>query len=199
MRHVIKSAIKSLAALALLVMVAWGTGFALFILTSLVRAPADSGLKSDAVVVLTGGDGRIEEGLELFASGSAPNLFISGVHKDVKESEIRSLWKDAPPLPACCIILGHEALSTTQNAFETRDWVRQKHFETIRLVTADYHMNRALLELSRALPGIRILPHPIRQPSWTPDHPRFRWLYFTEYDKTLFRIFSIVFLNDQTP
>jgi uncharacterized SAM-binding protein YcdF (DUF218 family) len=68
----------------------------------------------------------------------------------------------------CCIVLGHEAFDTIGNAAETATWMRGERFTSMRLVTAAYHMPRALLLLHDVLPGDTIVPHPIVPSSFDP-------------------------------
>lgn len=148
-------------------------------------------IRSDAIIVLTGGKDRIEAGLELFAEGLAPELFITGVHDDVTQAEITGRYTGVKPLPECCIILGYEANSTTGNAAEAKEWATGKNVKTIRLVTSNYHMPRAVLEFRAALPGVRIYAHPILQTDIRPFDKKFQHMIFEEYHKTLFRIFEL--------
>ena len=69
----------------------------------------------------------------------------------------------APPAPdlASRIDLGHTAGDTYGNAEETADWMHEHQYKTMRLVTADYHMRRALIEFRMAAPDIEILPNPV--------------------------------------
>jgi uncharacterized SAM-binding protein YcdF (DUF218 family) len=131
---------------------------------------ADPDAVTDAVVVLTGGSLRIDSGLALLAEGKAQKLFVSGVHQGVETGEMLRQVPGAPPGVECCIVLGHAADNTLGNALETAQWLQQEGFHSIRLVTANYHMQRALLEFTRALPpDIRIIPHPVFPEGTRPD------------------------------
>src|SRR5262249_35130037 len=151
----------------------WLLGFIFFSGVSIWRTPQKLDTITDAIVVLTGSDKRVEDGLMLFAAGKSKELFISGVHKDVTENEVRTLWKGSAPIPECCITLGRNAISTRENALETRDWLREKNFKSIRLVTANYHMNRSLLNFAFVMPEVKIIPYPTEQPTVTPNKKRF--------------------------
>jgi uncharacterized SAM-binding protein YcdF (DUF218 family) len=117
---------------------------------------------TDAVVVLTGGSGRIDVGLALLAERRAQKLFVSGVSREVDIDQLLhvSMRQDARNLKDR-IVLGHEAGDTAGNARETAEWMAQEGFTSLRLVTASYHMRRSLLEFHRALPDMRIVPHPV--------------------------------------
>jgi len=177
-----------LAALAGLVFVAWLAGLAWF--TSLLPTSVeDTTRRTDAIVVLTGGSGRISAGLDLLAAGRAQKLFVSGVGPAVDLQELLRVSERPPAELECCVALGHQAGSTLGNADETAGWMQDNDLHSLRLVTAAYHMPRSLLHFRRAMPDIEIVPHPIfsenfRQDDW------WRWpgsanLIVTEYSKYL--------------
>ncbi|MBB5684063.1 ElyC/SanA/YdcF family protein [Sphingobium boeckii] len=128
----------------------WALGFAAFVIW--LPRPAD-GEKTDAIVVLTGGPGRIERGLTMLKAGKAEAMLVSGVNRDVKPRELANLTNAPIALYDCCIDLGHEAVDTRSNALETAAWLKAKKYSTIRLVTTDWHMRRARFELARVLDG----------------------------------------------
>lgn len=145
--------------------------------------------RTDAIVVLTGGTMRLDEGLKLLEAGAAGKLFVSGVHRGVDVAELLRVSRQSPEDLDCCIVLGYEADDTIGNARETAAWVKENGYRSIRLVTAGYHMPRALMELQHAMPGVDILPHPVH-----PDHvktedwflyPGTLWLIAGEYTKSL--------------
>lgn len=143
---------------------AWVVGFVWFAGT-LPNEPAPLSRQSDAIVVLTGGSLRLEAGVELLEKGIARKLFVSGVHRGVDVSELLRLQKRTPDRLQCCIVLGHDAVDTIGNAKETAAWVAAEGIQSIRLVTAGYHMPRSLLELRAAMPSVEIVQHPV-----SPDH-----------------------------
>jgi uncharacterized SAM-binding protein YcdF (DUF218 family) len=166
---------------------AWVAGLGWFV-AGVERPVTDPDSITDAVVVLTGGRLRIDNGLELLAEGKARKLFVSGVHQGVDTGEVLRQVPGAPHGVECCIVLGHAADNTQGNALETAEWLRAEGFHSIRLVTANYHMQRALLEFTRALPPeVRIIPHPVFPEGTRPDdlwslRPTAR-LIFIEYVK----------------
>ncbi len=145
---------------------------------------------ADAIVVLTGGVGRINSGLSLLADGLAPRLFISGVHKKVDAQqmakakgavEAKRRWLD------CCVTLGYHARDTIENAAEVADWVQKQDppVAHLYLVTHRLHMPRALYLLSQSLPDqIVITPYPIADPYGRADW-RFWSFAISEYSKGL--------------
>jgi uncharacterized SAM-binding protein YcdF (DUF218 family) len=186
-------AVKKAATFLLYAVLIWLAGFVLFVASIFLSKPQDEDKITDAIVVLTGGDTRVDSGLELFAAGRAEHLFITGVHPDVQRHEIEALWKGETALPPCCITLGYKARTTTQNAQEVREWLEDRGYDSIRLVTADFHMNRSLIEFRHSMPDIEIIAHPIRQrgPAHAPKH----WFWamtVLEYNKTLVRWLSLI-------
>jgi len=144
-------------------------------------------------VVLTGGQNRIDQGLILFAEGKASHLFISGVHPDVKTSEIKGRWAGETSLPPCCFSLGKDSSTTIENASETAAWAQDNDIESIRLVTSNYHMPRAKLELLATMPDVRIIAHPIEQDDLDTGEKRIWRLVFSEYHKYILRSIQLLF------
>ncbi|MCW0197584.1 YdcF family protein [Sphingopyxis sp.] len=159
-----------------LLFLAWVLGFAWFaLLLPLPAAPQ----KTDAIVVLTGGPGRIDRGLEMLEKGEAKRLLISGVAREVKPKELAAEYRRPQKLFDCCIALGFEAEDTRSNATEVAAWVARRNYRSIRLITTDWHMRRAQYELGRALGAkVTILTDAVR------SHPSFATL-FREYHKYL--------------
>ncbi|HEX4112990.1 MAG TPA: YdcF family protein [Stellaceae bacterium] len=175
------------------VAIAWVGGLVWFV--SLVPEGSETANQpTDAIVVLTGGSLRVENGLSLLAEGKAKKLFVSGVYRRTDVKALLRTSNQEPKWLACCIELGHEADNTHGNAAETAAWMRAEHFHSLRLVTASYHMPRSLLEFSRAMPEMRIVPHPVfpqvaRRPWWLSPHSAM--LIVAEYMKYLFALTSI--------
>jgi uncharacterized SAM-binding protein YcdF (DUF218 family) len=165
--------------IAALFALAWALGFALFMLS--LGKPLDPGVKSDAIVVPTGGAGRIDRGIALIRARSAKRMLITGTDPTVRPIELAVQYKAPPQLFRCCIDLGHEAVDTRSNADETAAWVRRRGYKSVRLVTADWHMARAKLELSNALDGdVEVVGDGV------PTQPRLAML-LREYHKYLVR------------
>jgi|SRR5690606_27380727 len=125
--------------------------------------------QTDAIVVLTGGAGRIDRGFELLEADRADRLFISGVYQGVEVSELLRLAQRSPDEMRCCIELGYEASNTRGNAEETAAWARARDVRSLRLVTAAYHLPRARLELARHLPEVEIFLEPVSIEPWRSD------------------------------
>jgi uncharacterized SAM-binding protein YcdF (DUF218 family) len=123
-------------------------------------APEHESAPTDAIVVLTGGRLRLQNGIELLREGKGRKLFVSGVNQQVDLDELLRVSGNAD-WASCCTVLGHDADNTIGNARETAQWMRQQGFNSLRLVTAWYHMPRSLLELNRAMPEVEIIAHPV--------------------------------------
>lgn len=139
---------------------ALAAGFALF-LARIPSAPPGPAPAGAGIVVLTGGEGRVAEGLRLLAADPAARLLVSGVHQDAPLAALERPVGVDPAALAPRITLGRRAVSTRGNAEEAAAWAQAHAISTLVVVTAGYHMPRALLMLRRALPGARLIPHPV--------------------------------------
>ena len=137
-----------IARLVSLMAIGWGLGFAVFMLT--LAQPADDTRVTDAIVVPTGGPGRIVRGLQLIEAGKAKRLLVSGVATGLRKIDLIEANGHAAAI-TCCVDLGREAVDTRSNAEETARWVREHRYRSLRLVTSDWHMARARMELGAAL------------------------------------------------
>ena len=139
----------------------WGAGFVWF--NQLAWQPGVPPA-ADGIVVLTGGAERIETALRLLSEGAAPLLLVSGVAKGV---DVDDLIRRAPGLKPTAdrVTLGRDATTTLGNAAEAAAWAREHGMASLVVVTAGYHMPRALLEIGRALPGVVLHPVPVLSPA----------------------------------
>jgi uncharacterized SAM-binding protein YcdF (DUF218 family) len=161
-----------------LVLLVWALGFAVFAL--FLPQPAGAGT-SDAVVVLTGGEGRIARGLEALDRGWARRLLVAGVDREVRAGEFAAEYDVAARRMACCLTLDRASVDTRSNAREAARWIAAHKVRSVRLVTSDWHMRRAGWELVRAVPpGTRIVLDAVR------SRPSLRILV-VEYHKLLAR------------
>jgi uncharacterized SAM-binding protein YcdF (DUF218 family) len=62
------------------------------------------------------------------------------------------------------VTMGSVAHSTHGNALETADWAALQHVHSLIVVTAGYHMPRALAELHAAMPGVVLIPFAVQPP-----------------------------------
>lgn len=157
-----KSGLKLILKAPIYLVAAWLLGFGFFILT-LPKSTATEALpKSDGIIVLTGGAGRLEAGLKLLESNIAERMLISGVNPVVEPRELSALTGREEDLFTCCIDLDRAAPNTEGNAEESALWAQDKDYDTFVLVTADYHMPRSLVLFRRAMPNALITAHPVK-------------------------------------
>lgn len=142
----------------------------------------NSTARADAIVILTGDQGRLAAGGGLLDEGFAPNLLISGVHASVAPDELRPFTGLSQNQFDCCVALGREAADTVGNAQETAEWVRSNGYQSLIIVTSDYHLPRSLIEMSAAMPSVDLIPYPVRtEPPW--KNPGVTRLWAQEYAK----------------
>lgn len=157
-------------------MLVYALGYAAFAV--LLPKPAGEE-RTDAIVVLTGGSGRLDRGFELMERGLARRMLISGVERTVRPEELIEAYDVDPRLFECCIALGRESFDTRSNADEVARWLERRRFASIRLVTNDLHMPRARYELRKRVgSAVTIVADAV------PTEPGFRQI-FVEYNKYL--------------
>lgn len=170
----------------MLFVLAYVLGFIAFV-TLLPKTPANLA-HADGIVVLTGGETRLDRAVALFESGVGKRLLISGADQAITKEMLKHLLHGGPRFE-CCADLGYTAEDTRGNAQETADWARAHGFHRLILVTARYHMPRSLREFAAAMPHVRLLPYPVEQERlnladwWL--HPRTILLLHREYAKYL--------------
>lgn len=166
-----------------LVLVVWALGFAVFV----IMLPLPAGLtKTDAIVVPTGAQGRIARGTDLIAKRAARRMLITGVDRSVKPAELAEAQHVSLKVMACCVDLGREASDTRSNGDETAAWIRRNKYQSVRLVTSDWHMRRARFELERALgTDIVIISDALRSDASLA-------VLLREYNKYLFRRVAVL-------
>lgn len=176
-----------LITVVVIVVCVWIFGLFQFVNTIPVRV-VDETSRTDAIVVLTGGSLRLGKGLDLLAQGLSNKLFISGVYRGIDVQELLKILKRDPQQIENKISIGI-ASDTKGNAMETKAWMSHEVIQSLRLVTADYHMPRSLFEFNSVLPKESIIPHPV----FPNNVKRYRWwawpgtasLLISEYNKFL--------------
>lgn len=143
--------------------------------------------KADGIVVLTGGSSRVSDAMELLAAGYGRRLLISGVHPTSTANDISRTLPENQSFMTCCVDLDRTALSTRGNAAEARRWAQGRRFQSLIVVTSNYHMPRALVEFSHAMPQTTLIPFAVvgekwREEPWWTSAPTLR-LLLSEYVK----------------
>jgi uncharacterized SAM-binding protein YcdF (DUF218 family) len=144
-------------------------GFAGFLFT-LRSTEVKPERKADGIVVLTGGSSRVSDAMELLAAGYGKRLLISGVHPTIAAADISRSVQEGQGLFHCCVDLDHSAVNTRSNALETRRWARERGFKSLVVVTSNYHMPRAIVEMSHAMPDVALVPYAVVGEKWR-DEP----------------------------
>lgn len=156
---------KFLTFIAILVLI-WAIG--LFAFADRVRGftPAPEPARADAIVALTGPSAeRVNAAIRLLEQDKGQRVLISGVNREVRRQELRALTPGSNRLFNCCVDLGFEAEDTTGNAQEIAAWAEAKGYDSLIVVTSDYHMPRALTEIRAAAPGVDLTPYAVETPS----------------------------------
>lgn len=166
---------------AFFVLVAVLTGFALFVREA--RSHGDEpDAAADGLVVLTGGPGRVATAVTLLEADRGARLLISGVNPGSPIEDIAAAAGASQALFACCVDVGLEASDTSGNAAETARWAAERGYDSLIVVTSNYHMPRALLELQAAMPDTRLTAYAVpAEPPWSSASEARRWM--TEYFK----------------
>ena len=143
-----------------IIVLLWAISFASFV-GQLPSPAAGAPVKSDGIVVYTGGADRITAGMEILANGNGDRLLISGVHRDTSRERLATLWAGAPSLFDCCVDLGRKAMTTEGNAEEVAAWAYDHNYKSLVLVTSEYHMPRALVTTRARLPEVTVTPYAV--------------------------------------
>ncbi len=178
------------APLLLLIVIIWLKGFFAFI-DAIPSHQSTINSKVDAIIILTGGSERIGYAINLLRENEAEHLFISGVGSDatletiINHNDEITIALDDPLLEK--ISLGYEAEDTKGNAKESARWIKENNYQSILLVTANYHLPRSLLEFKNTLPELKIVNAPIissnvKLTNWW-NYPSSAKLLVYEYNK----------------
>ena len=161
---------KGLAAI-LVVLAIWAAGLAAFANRVERLTPAEDPPVADGIVALTGAsDLRLEAATRLLEDGKAKRLLVSGVNRHTTRTDVRTVTGAAKRVFDCCVDLGFTAANTLGNGREAAQWAHAMGFRSLILVTADYHMPRAMLEMEAALPDARLIPYPVATPALDARH-----------------------------
>lgn len=186
-RFRVRTPLRAVLGLLLFAVICFVGGFGWFANhVSHLTTPADPG-KADAIIVLTGGQSRLDAAMNLLESGKGQRLLISGVHPSTSQETLRAATGADRRLFNCCVDIDHAALDTAGNAEESAKWMQTHHFERVIVVTNNYHMPRSLLEMHRLANGAALEPYPVvntrlDQGGWLMKPAAVR-VIFTEYAK----------------
>ncbi|MBZ9662308.1 YdcF family protein [Mesorhizobium sp. ESP-6-4] len=157
----LRLALRVCGFVALAALVLFAGGFGWFAdKVSHMTTPANPA-RADAIIVLTGGQSRLDAAMDLLASGKGERLLISGVHPSATKRQLQAAMGGDKQLFSCCVDIDRAALDTIGNAEESAKWVENHAYGSIIIVTNNYHMPRSLLEMGRLLHGARLEPYPV--------------------------------------
>jgi len=187
------SIVKGLFSLLLIILIALAVLFIDFAFKTF--SVSQKNVSTDAIVVLTGGRGRIEEGVRLYREHQARYLFLIGVGPMVRKSDLFKERKGEEGDEG--VILEKVSRNTLENALYARDMILKRNdISSILLITSRYHMKRATLIFRNTLPGeIAIYPHPVDsrnlKEEWWSDLNSFRLLFSEFYKYCMYRFFFL--------
>jgi len=152
-------------------------------------------VKADAIVVLAGGKGRVDEGVRLYREGKGIWLFFIGVDPAVRRSDLYLSRRGDPTSER--VLLEKTSRNTMENAIYGRDIIMGKNVRSILLITSRYHMKRASILLRNALPrDVAIYPYPVDsnnlKQDWWSHGGSFHLLFSEFYKYCMFRAFFML-------
>jgi uncharacterized SAM-binding protein YcdF (DUF218 family) len=170
--------------------VLYGIGFATFVI-ELPAPRIGTAAKADGIVALTGEGGRLGPAVTLLEQGNGRRLLITGVNMRNTKHDLKLLLHGGEAFD-CCADLGFAALDTRGNAAEAARWARGHDYDSLIVVTANYHMPRSLVEFGAQMPDVKLVPYPVaadtvRTLSWE-NAKRLNGEYF-KYLASLLRVF----------
>ncbi|MGN7763264.1 YdcF family protein [Paenibacillus sp. 22594] len=101
--------------------------------------------KSDVIIVLSGGSGRLEKGAELYKENYALYLLLSNAKESTSTSGDVLQTALALGIPQDAILTENAARSTYQNAELTLPIMKQHGFTSAIVVSSEFHMRRVKL------------------------------------------------------
>jgi len=154
-----------------------------------------SPVKADAIVVLAGGKGRVDEGVRLFREGRATYLFFIGVDPSVRKTDLYRPHSGDPSPDR--VILENVSRNTLENAIYGRDVILRKQVGSVLLITSRYHMKRSAILFRNALPReLAIYPYPVDsknlKEAWWNHGGSFHLLFSEFYKYCMFRAFFLL-------
>ena len=150
-------------------------------------AEAAPARNADGIVALTGGPFRINDALDLLAAGRGQRLLISGVNPATRPGEISRLMPEHQRWFACCVDIDHSRPTPSATPSRRGAGSKARGFQSLIVVTANFHMPRAMAELEHELPDVALVPYPVvsdkvRVETWW-ENPETARLLFLEYLK----------------
>ncbi|MEA5112779.1 MAG: YdcF family protein [Geobacteraceae bacterium] len=151
-------------------------------------------VNTDAIVVLAGGRGRVEEGIKLYRAHRARWLFLVGVDPSVRKKDL--FREKSGERGGEDVLLENVSRNTLENAIHARDLITRKDVRSVLLITSRYHMMRSILLFNSVLPkDVAVYPYPVDsrnlKEEWWAHEGSFRLLFGEFYKYFLFKTFFI--------
>ena len=108
--------------------------------------------EADCGIVLTGGPGRIREGMDLLANKNIRKLIISGVNPNSDIKEIFPLWVFYPEVDEKDVVLEKRSETTFGNATQSLPLVEILGCQDVMIITSALHMYRSKRTFNRVFP-----------------------------------------------
>ncbi len=138
---------------------------------------------ADCAVVLTGGPGRVKEGLDMLVRKQVQRVIIAGVNPQVSLRDLYPQLALYPQVNEEEIVLERHSETTFGNAQQALPIVEALQCRDILLVTSYLHMRRAQRTFLAAFPeDIKVIPYGIAGS----DFPPHFWDLFIEATKNWF-------------
>ena len=115
----------------------------------------------DSIVVLTGDKFRISKGMEILSNGNGERLLLSGVNKNIKLTNIKNQFPKYKKFFDCCVDIESISTNTFENSRETFLWLEKNKYNSVLVITSDYHIPRTKLEFERFLNTENIYYQPV--------------------------------------
>jgi uncharacterized SAM-binding protein YcdF (DUF218 family) len=123
--------------------------------------------EADCAVVVTGGPGRVREGLDLLAQRQVRKLIIAGVHPSAALRDIFPQWPFYGELSADDVILEKRSTTTFGNAVQSEPLVSALRCRQVILVTSSLHMPRTFKTFRQVFPAeVQIIPRAVSSGEW---------------------------------
>lgn len=142
-RNLIRSKKRSFLYLYLLLLLT------LFLFIGRFLIISESPKQSDVIIVLSGGQGRVEKAVELFRANYAPYILLSNAKQSASESGDMIQTAIALGVPENAVLTENAADSTYQNAEFTLPIMKEHDFKSAIVVSSDFHMRRVKLLFDR--------------------------------------------------
>jgi uncharacterized SAM-binding protein YcdF (DUF218 family) len=152
-----------------------GFGYFIYIAKSF---PQDKNTATDAIIVLSGSNDKIEHGFKILKAGYAPIILIAG---GIENYDDLSSLINKYNIANNQIIYQPNSKNTVDKIREVSNFVQMYSVRSIRLITGIYNMQRALGEIQKNIPKkVLIVIDPINE-DWKFDSIFYEYKRYLEW------------------